>query len=103
MCADDSKVWVRFLRVDRISSCFSQRFWLTVGGSHTFRSSGLFPSRKRTSITPFGLRLKYIPLYRDHYLSVLSRDILLYRPVIRSSLTSIAHYPTVYNCTRAVY
>ena len=45
---------------------------------------------------PFGLRLKYIPLYRDYYLFVLSRDILLYRPVIRSSLTSIANYPTVY-------
>ena len=47
-------------------------------------------------MTPLGLRLKYIPLYRDYYLSVLSRDILLYRLVIRSSLTSIAHYPTVY-------
>ena len=35
-------------------------------------------------------------MYRDYCLFVLSRDILLYRPVIRSSLTSIAHYPTVY-------
>ena len=36
-------------------------------------------------------------MYRDYYLFVLSRDILLYRPVIRSSLTSIAQYPTVYS------
>ena len=47
-------------------------------------------------MTPFGLHLKYIPLHSDHCLFVLSRDILLYRPVIRSSLTSIAHYPMVY-------
>ena len=39
-------------------------------------------------------------MYRDYYLFVLSRDILLYRPVIRSSLTSIAHYPTVYSFNR---
>ena len=95
VCAAYSKVWVRFLRVYRISSCFSQGYWLTVWGSHTFISSGLFPSRQRKSITPFGLRLKYIPLYRDQDLFVLSRDIL-YRPVIHSRLPSIAHYPTVY-------
>ena len=96
ICADYSKVWVYFLRVYRISFCFFQRFWFTVQGCHTFISSGLFPSRQRTSIIPFGLRLKYILLYRDYCLFILSRDILLYRPDICSSLTSIAHYPTVY-------
>ena len=40
-------------------------------------------------------------MYRDYCLFVLSQDILLYRPVIRSSLTSIAHYPTVYKETQS--
>ena len=35
------------------------------------------PEERRSS-TPVGLRLKYIPLYRDYCLFVLSRDILLY-------------------------
>ena len=52
-------------------------------------------------MTRFWLYLKYIPLYRDYCLFVLSQDILLYHPVIRSSLTSIANYPTVYTLGKA--
>ena len=47
--------------------------------------------------TPVGFHLNYILLYRDYYLFVLSRDILLYRPVICSSLISIAIHPTDYS------
>ena len=35
-------------------------------------------------------------MYKNYCLFVLSRAILLYRPVIRSSLPSINHYPAVY-------
>ena len=50
---DNSNMWMYFLRFYRISSCFSPGFWLTVLGSSTLISGGLFSSRLRTSIYTF--------------------------------------------------